>query len=699
MSIPPAVSHRIEDVRNIGIIAHIDAGKTTTTERILYYTKATHAMGEVDKGTTETDFDPEEAARGITIYSAAVTCHWRDKTINLIDTPGHVDFTAEVERSLRVLDGAVVIFSAVEGVEAQSETVWRQADKYRVPRICFVNKMDRIGADFGRVFGQIRERLAGHPVAVVVPMGAGSPPDPNAFRGIIDLVSMKALYFDPQSQGEKFEERDVPEEFADYAADWRQKLLETVALLDDQVMEQYLETETIAPEEVRRLLRQGTLAGMLHPTFCGTSLRYIGVQKLLDGVVDYLPSPLDVPPVTGEHPNPKKRDEPQVRKPDPDDPLAGLIFKIVAEEHGDLYFFRVYSGMLKSGSRLLNPRTGNKELVNQVWQVQAKQKVKIDSAAAGDIVGLFGPKEVVTGDTLCDPNRPVLLESITFPETVIQMAVEPESSADRKKLADTLTRLAKQDPTFDASVNEETGQTIVSGMGELHLEIIRNRMEKQFGLKVRVHKPRVSYRETVRSAVTGTGLFERPGANGNQYAKVAVRIEPHRAEQPVTVASQVKPGTVPDEFAKLVEQTVLDEARAGGIVGYPLTNVKLTVLEIDTRPGETNEVALQAATAQAVREAIGAADIALLEPKMRLEVVTPADFVGNITADLQSRRAIITNQEHRGNLVVITSEVALAQMFGYSTTVRSLSQGRASYSMEFAHYDEAPASVLKEMLG
>ncbi|MGC1276158.1 MAG: elongation factor G [Planctomycetaceae bacterium] len=691
--------HAIEDIRNIGIIAHIDAGKTTTTERILYYTKATHAMGEVDRGTTETDFDPEEAARGITIYSAAVTCHWRDKTINLIDTPGHVDFTAEVERSLRVLDGAVVIFSAVEGVEAQSETVWRQANKYHVPRICFINKMDRIGASFERTFEEIRERLQCQPIAVMIPMGAGSPPDPDAFQGIIDLVEMRALYFDVDSQGASVEEREIPEAFAEHAAEWRHKLLETVALLDDGVMEQYLETETIAAADIRRLLRQGALAGALHPTFCGTSLRYIGVQRLLDGVVDYLPSPADVPPVTGEHPNSKKRDEPQIRNADPAEPVAGLIFKIVAEEHGDLYFYRLYSGTLKSGSRLLNPRTGAKELVNQVWQVQAKQKVKIDAAGPGDIVGLFGPKDIVTGDTLCDANRPVLLESITFPETVISMAVEPESSADRKKLTDTLIRLAKQDPTFDARINEETGQTIVSGMGELHLEIIRNRMEKQFGLKVRVHKPRVSYRETVRTPIEGHGHFERQAAGTNQYAKITLRIEPHTADQPVTVANSVKPGTVDGAFVKAAEQTVLDEARAGGIVGYPLTNVKLTVLEIDVRHGETTELAIQAATAQAVREAIGAADVALLEPKMRLEVVTPPDFVGNIQADLQSRRAMITNQEQRGNLVALTSEVALAQMFGYSTAVRSLSQGRASYSMEFARYDEAPPSVLKEMLG
>ena len=692
------MSHAIADIRNIGIIAHIDAGKTTTTERILYYTKTTHAMGDVDKGTTETDFDPEEAQRGITIYSAAVTCHWRDKTINLIDTPGHVDFTAEVERSLRVLDGAVVIFSAVEGVEAQSETVWRQADRYAVPRICFINKLDRIGADFERTLDEIRERLRCQPLAVTVPMGAGSPPDANAYQGIIDLIGMQALFFDPDSQGEKVEARPIPAEFADLTAEWRLKLLETVALLDDAVMEQYLETETIADDDIKRLLRAGTLAGEFHPVLCGTSLRYSGVQPLLDGIVDYLPSPLDVRPITGLHPNSKKQDEPQLRRPDPAEPVAGLVFKIVAEEHGDLYFFRIYSGTLKSSSRLLNPRTSSKELINQVWQVQAKQKVKIDTAGPGDIVGLFGPKDVVTGDTLCDPNRPVLLESIAFPETVISMAVEPDSSSDRKKLADTLIRLAKQDPTFDARINEETGQTLISGMGELHLEIIRNRMEKQFGLKVRVHKPRVSYRETVRAATEGTGEFERASANGTHYAKVTVRIEPHRGEQPVSVGSTIKPGDVLPEWLKLVEQVVVDEARAGGVVGYPLTNVKLTVRAIGTRVGETNDIALQAAAAQAVREALTAADTVLLEPKMKLEVLTPPDFLGNIQADLQSRRAMITGSEPRGHLTLLTSEVALAQMFGYSTQVRSLSQGRASYSMEFMKYDEAPPSVLADML-
>ena len=684
--------HAIEDVRNIGIIAHIDAGKTTTTERVLFYTKTTHAMGDVDKGTTETDFDPEEAQRGITIYSAAVTCRWRDKTVNLIDTPGHVDFTAEVERSLRVLDGAVVIFSAVEGVEAQSETVWRQANRYKVPRICFVNKMDRIGAGFERTLDEMRTRLQANPVAVTVPIGESAD-----FAGIVDLVAMRALYFDAADQGVTIDSREIPAELADYAETWRRKLLETVALLDDAVMEQYLETDTVDPGEIRRLLRVGTLSGELNPTFAGTSLRYVGVQPLLDGVADYLPSPLDVPPVEGRHPNPKKQDEVQLRRPDPAEPLAGLIFKIVAEEHGDLYFFRIYSGTLKSGSRLLNPRTGGKELVNQIWQVQAKSRTKIDVAVAGDIVGLFGPKDVVTGDTLCDPNRPVLLESIAFPQTVLSMAVEPESSADRKKLTDVLLRLAKQDPTFDAKVNEETGQTLISGMGELHLEIIRHRMQNQFGLKVRVHKPRVSYRETVRKAAEGTGTFDRQQGGTVQYASVTVRLEPHRGDQPISVRNEVKPNAVPEEARRLVEATVLEELRAGGLVGYPLTNVRATVQAIDHRPGETSDVALQAAAAQAVRQAVETADVTLLEPKMRLEVVTPPEFLGNVQADLQTRRAMITNQEPRGNLVLMTAEVSLASMFGYSTAVRSVSQGRASYSMEFLKYDEAPASVLQEM--
>ncbi|MFO1091897.1 MAG: translation factor GTPase family protein [Planctomycetaceae bacterium] len=470
----------IQQIRNIGIVAHIDAGKTTTTERILYYTGASHKMGDVDEGTTQTDFDPEEAKRGITIYSAAVTCQWEDKrqknkcTINLIDTPGHVDFTAEVERSLRVLDGAVVVFSAVEGVEAQSETVWRQANRYHVPRLCFINKLDRIGAGFERTFRAIANRLVANPVAVMLPIG-----ESDQFKGIIDLLEMRALYFDPATKGQNIDVRDIPEDYADAAAEWHAKLLDAVSLVDDEVMQTYMDSGEVPPELIIRALRTATLAGALQPTFCGSSLDYCGVQPLLDGVNRYLPSPIEVPPVQGINPAPKKNQPAEeIRKPEPDEPFAGLIFKIVADKHADLCFVRVYSGTLKSGSRMLNPKTGKKELISQLWHIQADQREKIetDAVTAGDIVGVIGPKEVVTGDTLCDQRHPILLESITFPETVISMAVEPDSSADRKKLEEALLKLAKQDPTFKAKVSEETGQTIISGMGELHLEIIRGKL-------------------------------------------------------------------------------------------------------------------------------------------------------------------------------------------------------------------------------
>jgi len=689
----------MEQIRNIGIIAHIDAGKTTTTERVLYYTKASHRMGNVDEGTTETDFDEEEAKRGITIYSAAVTCHWHDTKINLIDTPGHVDFTAEVERSLRVLDGGVVIFSAVEGVEAQSETVWRQADKYHVPRICFINKMDRIGASFERTLQQMTERLQSQPVALNIPIGAGPSHIENGFRGIIDLIEMKALYFDSETRGENYEVAEIPEEMLDQAKKWRARLIETVALLDDEVLATYMETEEVQTEQIHKLLRLATLHNQLQPTFCGASLDYIGVQPLLNAVAAYLPSPLDVPPIRGEHPNPKKQSEPQVRHADPQEPFAGLIFKIQADQHTDLSFLRIYSGTLKSGSRMLNPRTGKKELVSQLWQIQANSRNKIEQAQAGDIVGVVGLKEVVTGDTLCDANKPVLLESIVFPETVISMAVEPESSAERKKLADTLLRLARQDPTFNARISEETGQTIISGMGELHLEVIRERIQRDFGLNVKVHKPRVSYRETVAKAAENTGVFSRPSATGALYAQVKIKLEPFEGESAVTIENKMKPGTLPVELEKILLESVNDEATAGGTVGYPLMKVKFTVLDADYREGETNEIAIQAATAEAIRKALHDAGIVLLEPIMLLEVTTPDDFLGNIQADLNSRRAVIVSSERRGELSVMNAEVPLAQMFGYSTQVRSLSQGRASYSMEPLRYAPAPPEVLKDIMG
>lgn len=699
------MSGSIEKIRNIGIIAHIDAGKTTTSERILFYTGASHRMGNVDEGTTTTDFDEEEAKRGITIYSAAISCQWKDYSINIIDTPGHVDFTAEVERSLRVLDGAVVVFSAMEGVEAQSETVWRQADKYNVPRICFINKMDRIGASFDRTFQEIENRLAAKPVAMQIPIGEGSTSADDSFQGVIDLIKMQALYYDADSKGSKFETKEIPESYLERAQEWRGKLLESVAELDDQILEQYYETEDIAEDDIVRLLRVATLKGDLQPTFCGSSLNYIGVQPVLDAVGNYLPSPLDRPPVEGINPQPKKRGGtaggPESRNTSVDEPVCGLVFKIQADKHGDLCFMRVYSGRLKSGSRLLNARTGKKELISQLWRVHAdaREKVETDCIDAGDIAGVIGPKEAATGDTLCDIRHPILLESITFPETVISMAVEPESSADRKKLEETLQKLSRQDPTFKAIPNEETGQTIVSGMGELHLEVLRNRMQKEFNLSVRVHKPRVSYRETVSKAVEKEVEFNRPSASGNLYFKVKLRLEPFKGDSSVSIVSKLKPGDLDPTYEKVMLETLKMGLEGGGQVGFPLMNVQFVVLNAQTREGETNEAAVEAAVSEALHGCIMDAQIQLLEPIMKMEIVTPDEFRGNIQADLSSRNAAVLNTEWRSDLCVMEVESPLSQLFGYSTQIRSLSQGRASFSMEPLKYATAPPSVLKEMIG
>jgi elongation factor G len=698
-----------ERIRNIGIVAHIDAGKTTTTERILYYTGFSHKMGDVDDGTTVTDFDPEEAKRGITIYSAAITCTWKNEKqgipehkINIIDTPGHVDFTAEVERSLRVLDGALVVFSAVEGVEAQSETVWRQADRYHVPRICFINKMDRIGANFDRTFGQIVNRLAAHPIAVQIPIGVGAGPVPEAFSGVIDLIEMKALYFDSASKGRDITVAEIPEAYRDQADKYRKELLEAVAMLDNDVLATYLSTNDVPVDQIHRVLRVATLQDLLQPTFCGASLDYIGVQPLLDAVIRYLPSPLDRPPVEGEHPNPKKREKGhEIRKCSPKEPFSGLVFKIVSDQHSDFYFVRVYSGVLKSGSRALNPRTDKKELISQLWRIQAdsREKIETDAVEAGDIVGVVGPKDSGTGDTFCDAHHPILLEPIAFPEAVISMSIEPETNAERKKLSDVLTRLSRQDPTFTWRVNEETGQTIISGMGELHLEVRCGNIERDFGLKVRVHKPRVSYRESVRAPVEADGVFHRQTAGETHYAKVRIRLEPFAGAEAITVVNLLKPDLMPAEFMSIVEQTLREEAHAGGLLGHPLMKVRLTILDVDYRRAETNEEALRAASAASVREALKASGVVLLEPIMKLEVTTPDEFLGNIQADLNARRAMIVNMEPRGHLSVLEAHVPLSKMFGYSTQVRSLSQGRASYSMEPLNYAEAPPDILKDMIG
>jgi len=713
----------IRNVRNIGIVAHIDAGKTTTTERMLFYSGYSHRLGSVDAGTTVTDFDPDEARRGITIYSAAITCHWQEATINIIDTPGHVDFTAEVERSLRVLDGAVMIFSAVEGVEAQSETVWRQADRYDVPRICFINKLDRIGAGFERSFDQIADRLGGQPLAVQIPLGEGPLGETgDGFRAVIDLIERRVLRFDAKEDGSEVTVDTVPSEMSEEVEVWRRRLLKAVVLLDDDVFETYVETDDVPKHEIHRLLREGTLAGSFQPTVCGSALDCIGVQPLLDAITAYLPSPLDRPAVVGIPAEAVRLSGKQARRQarkaalqgdvseevvgiervcDPEAAFCGLVFKVQADTHGDLCFLRIYSGTLVGGSRVVNARTGDKELINQIWRVQAddRERIETDRAIAGDIVGVIGPKVAVTGDTLCDASEPVLLESIEFPETVISMAVEPDTSAERKKLAETLERLARQDPTFTARVSEDTGQTIISGMGELHLEVIRDRMQRDFGLVVRVHKPRVSYRESVRRGAEVVGEFQRASAGVAQFARVRLAIERTDDEGPAELENRLEKSGLTPVLNEALLQSLHDELTGGGTLGYPLMNVRVVLLEVESREGETTEVALHAAVANAMHQLLAEAGVILLEPVMQLEVVTPDEFLGPLQADLNARHAVIVSSMRRGDLAVLNAEVALSRMFGYSTQARSLSQGRATYSMQPLKYAEAPRDVLEAMLG
>ncbi len=693
------MSRAIETIRNIGIIAHIDAGKTTTTERILYYTGASHRMGNVDDGTTETDFDPEEAQRGITIYSAAVTCPWKGCTINLIDTPGHVDFTAEVERSLRVLDGAVVIFSAVEGVEAQSETVWRQATKYRVPRICFINKMDRIGAGFDRVLNQIRDRLNCKTLPLQIPIGAGPNTNADGFVGVIDLLEMKAIYWDQESKGQEFRIEEIPEAFQDDADLWRSELFEVLSDIDDDVMAACMESESVPNEIVISAIRKATLAGVLHPVFCGASLDYIGVQPVLDGVKNFLPSPIDRPPVQGLIPSGKQEGQTAIRQPSIKEPVCALLFKVQAEPHGDLYFARVYSGVLTGNSKLLNPRTGKKEMVTQLWHIQSDSRQKVDSVETGDICGIIGPRDSATGDTLCDPQSPIALESIVFPETVISMAIEPESSNDRKKLDDTLKRLERQDPTFRVKSNAETGQTIISGMGELHLEVIRHRMERDFNLKVKFHKPRVSYRERLTGEISINVDFSKnlpAGAIGFGVSLIAREVP--ESATPIVVEHRLAPEALPKQFLQILLESIQKEAEGGGIYGNPIMGLSLIITAVNYREGESNEVAIRMAAADAFRKVLTDGKMVILEPIMSLEVVTPDDFLGNIQSDLNSRRAIIMNSYRRGDLCVLECEAPLVAMFGYSNQIRSLSQGRASYSMEPCRYEIAPSAAVEQMM-
>ncbi|MBI3464186.1 MAG: elongation factor G [Planctomycetes bacterium] len=687
---------QLKTLRNIGIIAHIDAGKTTLTERILFYTRATHRMGDVDDGTTVTDYLQEEQERGITIVSAAVTCQWKEHTINIIDTPGHVDFTAEVELSLRVLDGGIVVFSGVEGVEAQSETVWRQADKYHVPRLAFVNKMDRVGADFEAVVNEIRERLEAKPVAVQIPIGAGP-----TFKGVVDLLAERAYYFDENSLGATIIEQPVPEELEDEVARWRERMFDALTQFDetDRLTSAYVEGRPITPETLQAALRDCCLSRRagITPVFCGSAFKRIGVQLLLDGVGYYLPSPLDVPPVEGTIP--KKKDKKEKRKPDPNEPFCGLVFKIQSDQHGDLAFMRIYSGTLEEGTRLYNPRTDGKETISRLWRIRAGDRERIDAAEAGDIVGVVGLKDSVTGDTLCDTRHPILLERIEFADTVVSMSIEPASSADKNKLVEILRTLSREDPTFEWRYDEETGQTIMSGMGELHLEVKRNRMLGEFNLKAKLGKPRVTYRETVKRPARAWGECIHQAAGHGLFAKVEVGVEPFKGEQSITATSKLKPGVVPPQIVPVIESALYDEARSGGTLGYPLIDVKITVLDGVTHDTDSNEPAFRAAATDALRKAIHEAGMVLLEPIMRLEVVVPDDYFGDVIADLNARRAEITATHSRGKLRVIEAHVPLERMFGYASSVRSLSQGRASYTLEPFAYAPAPEERVRELLG
>ncbi len=685
-----------KDLRNIGVIAHIDAGKTTVTEKMLYYSKFVHKVGMVDAGTTVTDYDPEERERGITITAACVTFEWNNHTINLIDTPGHVDFTAEVERSLRILDGGVVVFSAREGVEAQSETVWRQADKYHVPRIAFINKMDREGADFYAVVDDIEKRLNSKPVVVAIPVGAGPPHLPGAFRGVIDLVEMKQLTFDSETQGKEYSAGDIEEEMLEQAELYREKMLDDLSMFSDELTELLLSGEEVTSEMIRKVLRDATIADLCVPVFCGSALDGIGVQPVMDGVCYYLPAPDDLPPIEGIDPDhPEKIEK---RKLDENEPFCGLIFKIVAHSHGDMYFVRVYSGKLNANSRALNPREKQKENIPQLWRIQADHNTLVDSVSAGDICGVIGLRFSVTGDTLCDVKHPILLESITFPETVVSMAIEPESSDEDKKLKQVLESMRKQDPTFQTSVNEETGQTIVSGMGELHLEVVKHRLLREYKLKVRVREPRVSYRETLQKPTDVVGGGERVLGGVKHFAELNVHAEPLEDSQEVIVQIASDDEAFLPEWREIVQSALKEETQGGGMLGFPVVGVKLVVTGGAFSEADTDEPALRFAASDAWRKALASGKITLLEPIMRQEIQTPDEYVGDVVGDINQRRGVVVQTQTRGQFAVVEAETPLSNLFGYSSALLGLTKGRASCSMELAKYGPAPAEVVKSFM-
>ena len=684
--------YSLEQTRNIGIMAHIDAGKTTTTERVLYYTGRSYKIGEVHEGTATMDWMVQEQERGITITSAATTCFWRDCRINIIDTPGHVDFTVEVERSLRVLDGAVAILDAVSGVEPQTETVWRQADKYQVPRIVYVNKMDRVGADFYRSLDMVRTRLGAHPVAIQIPVGAE-----DKFVGLVDLIEMRAhVWSDDETLGKEFQTVDIPADLREQAREYREKLIEGLAEVDDHLMEKYVGGQEITTEEIRSAVRKGAIAMTLFPVLCGASFKNKGVQALLDAVVDFLPSPLDIPPVQGVNPDTRAVEE---RKASDDEPFAALAFKIMNDQHvGQLVFLRVYAGTLESGAAVLNSTKDRKERVGRLLRMHANKKEEIEAIAAGDIVAAIGLKFATTGDTLCDPDKPIVLESMTFPEPVIAVAIEPKTRADEEKLGVALSRLALEDPTFRVTTEEETSQTLIHGMGELHLEIIVDRLLREFRVEANVGKPQVAYRETVRRPAEAQGRFVRQTGGRGQYGDVYIEVEPNEPGGGFVFENKIIGGAVPREYVPAVEKGIREAMQTGVLAGYPMVDIKVRLTDGSYHEVDSSEMAFKIAGSMGFKEAVRRGKPVLLEPVMDVEVVTPEEYMGAIVGDLNSRRGRIVSMEARGSSQVIRANVPLGQMFGYATEMRSMTQGRATYTMQFARYEEVPAAIADEIV-
>jgi elongation factor G len=681
----------IERLRNIGIVAHIDAGKTTTTERILYYTGKTYKIGEVHEGAATMDWMPQEKERGITITAATTACYWKDHQINIIDTPGHVDFSVEVVRSMKVLDGIIFIFSAVEGVQPQSEANWRWADRFGVPRIAFINKLDRLGADFYRVFNEIEKKLSIKPVAVQIPVGAE-----DQFKGVIDLMNMKAIIWLEETLGAKYEVVDIPPEYLEKAQGWRARMVEAIVENDDELMMRYLDGEEVSVEDLKRVLRGATINRKLVPVLCGSAFKNKGVQPLLDAVIDYLPSPLDVPPVKGINP---KTSEEEERKPFDEEPFCAYVFKVMSDPYaGQLTYFRVFSGKVSAGSYVYNATKDKKERIGRLLLMHANSREDVQEAAAGEIVAAVG-LDATTGDTLCDEKSPILLEKLEFPEPVISMAIEPKTKKDQEKLSQVLNKYMKEDPTFKASADPETGQTLIHGMGELHLEIMVDRMKREYGIEVNVGKPQVAYKETIKRHAQAEGKFIRQTGGRGQYGHVVIEIEPLERGQGFVFENAIVGGVIPKEFIPAVEQGIREATQSGVLAGYPVVDVKVRLFDGSYHEVDSSEMAFKIAGSIAFKEAVKKAAPVLLEPIMEVEVETPEDYVGDVIGDLNSRRGKIMGMENKGVITVVKALVPLAEMFGYATTLRSLTQGRGTFIMKFSHYDEVPQSIAEQIIG